>query len=89
MFGHTIAEHDKRLMAALKWIKEAGVTLNHDKCSFGQRRIKFLGHVITQPGISADPDKIKAMTDMKAPKTITELRRFLGVVNPYTNFYST
>ena len=86
VFGHTTAEHDKRLMAALKWIKEAGVTLNRDKCSFGQRQIKFLGHVITQQGISADPDKIKAMTEMKAPKTVTDLRRFLGVVNHLHKF---
>ena len=86
VFGHTTAEHDKRLMAALKRIKEAGVTLNRDKCSFGQRQIKFLGHVITQQGISADPDKIKAMTEMKVPKTVTDLRRFLGVVNHLHKF---
>ena len=47
MFGNTTAEHDKRMMAALKRIEEAGVTLNRDKCSFG-RGIKFLGHVINQ-----------------------------------------
>ena len=50
VFGRTTAEHDKRLMAVLKRIEEAGATLNRDKCSFGQRQIKFLGHVITQEG---------------------------------------
>ena len=86
VFGHTTAEHDARLMAVLKRIEEAGATLNHEKCSFGQRRMKFLGHVIDQEGISADPDKIKAMTEMEAPKNITELRRFLGVVNHLGKF---
>ena len=81
VFGCTVAEHDKRLMAVLKRIEEAGATLNREKCSFGQRRIKFLGHIIDQEGISADPDKIKAVTEMETPKSITELRRFLGVVN--------
>ena len=80
------AEHDKRLMAALTRIKEAGATLNCEKCSFGQRRIKFLGHIIDQEGISADPDKLKAMTAMEAPKNVTELRRFLGVVNHFGKF---
>ena len=61
-------------MAVLIRIKEAGATLNHEKCSFGQCRIKFLGHVINPEGISADPDKLKAMTEMKAPKNVTELR---------------
>ena len=81
VFRCIVAEHDKRLMAVLKRIEEAGATLNREKCSFGQRRIKFLGHIIDQEGISADPDKIKAVTEMETPKSITELRRFLGVVN--------
>ena len=86
VFGRNVTEHDKRLMAVLIRIKEAGATLNHEKCSFGQRRIKFLGHVIDPEGISADPDKLKAMTEMEAPKNVTELRRFLGVVNHLGKF---
>ena len=86
VFAQNVTEHDKRLMAVLIRIKEAGATLNHEKCSFGQCRIKFLGHVIDPEGISADPDKLKAMTEMEAPKNITELRRFLGVVNHLGKF---
>ena len=86
VFGRNVTEHDKRLMAVLIRIKEAGATLNHEKCSFGQCRIKFLGHVIDPEGISANPDKLKAMTEMEAPKNVTELRRFLGVVNHLGKF---
>ena len=56
----------------LKQIEEAGVTLNCEKCSFGQPRIKFLGHIIDKDGISAVLDKVKAIAEMEAPKNITE-----------------
>ena len=72
--GHDSSEHDGRLTAVLKRLEAAGVTLNPEKCSFGQTRIKFLGHVVDQHGITADPDKISAVLEMKAPRNTTELR---------------
>ena len=64
-FGKT-EEHDARLEAALTRIKSAGIS---GKCLFGQEKIKFLGHVIDKNGIAADPSKVTAITEMKAPET--------------------
>ena len=86
VFGRTTEEHDKRLKLALKQIEETGATLNRDKCSFGQSKIKFLGHIIDKDGISADPDKTRAISQMKTPNNVTELRRFLGTVNHLSKF---
>ena len=86
VFGRTTEEHDKRLKLALKQIEEAGATLNRDKCSFGQSKIKFLGHIIHKDGTSADPDKTRAISEMKTPSSVTELRRFLGTVNHLSKF---
>ena len=86
VFGRTTEEHDKRLKLALKQIEEAGATLNRDKCSFGQSKIKFLGHIIDKDGISADPDKTRAISEMKVPNNVTELKRFLGTVNYLSKF---
>lgn len=55
VFGNTREEHDARLIDVLNRISQAGVTLNTDKCSFGQEKITFLGHVIDKTGISPDP----------------------------------
>ena len=41
-------EHDIRLMKALDRIHSAGVTLNREKCLFGQDSLKFLGHVVNK-----------------------------------------
>ena len=55
------------LKAVLDRLQSKGVTLNTAKCSFNQRKLKFLGHVIDSRGISADPDKIAALRDILSP----------------------
>ena len=55
IFGKDQAEHDRRLEAALKRIEEAGATLNPQKGEFRRSKIIFLGHVIDENGITADP----------------------------------
>ena len=84
IFGRDHDEHDTHLYTALHTIEEAGVTLNPEKCEFSRRSITFLGHVISEQGISADPSKTWAMTNMERPKNITELRRFMGMTNQLT-----
>jgi len=84
--GKDQEEHDKRLHAVLKKIQAVGVTLNRNKCQFTCSRIVFLGHVIDANGISPDPSKTEAIQKMKAPTTITELRRFMGMINQLNKF---
>jgi len=46
----------------------------------------FLGHVINQNGISPDPSKTAAINQMEVPKSVSELRRFLGMINQLGKF---
>uniref|UniRef100_A0A1X7TIF7 Reverse transcriptase domain-containing protein n=1 Tax=Amphimedon queenslandica TaxID=400682 RepID=A0A1X7TIF7_AMPQE len=86
IFGKNKKEHDDRLHAALKKIQAAGVTLNGEKCEFNKSQLLFLGHIIKQEGISADPSKTSAILKVKQPTTLTELRRFMGMVNQLGKF---
>ena len=86
VFGNNKAEHDAHLLAALQRIKSAGATLNTQKCEFSQTSITFLGHKIDHKGIQADPEKTKAIREMEPPTTVSELRRFLGMVNQLGKF---
>ena len=86
IFGKDKQEHDNRLHAALRKIQAAGVTLNSDKCEFNRSQLLFLGHIINGEGISADPSKASAILKMKQPATVTELRRFMGMVNQLGKF---
>jgi len=78
--------HDKCLHAVLKKIQAAEVILNKNKCQFSWSRIVFLGHVIVANGISPDPSKTEAIQKMKTPTTVTELRRFMGMINQLNKF---
>ncbi len=62
-------------------IQNAGVTLNSTKCAFRKTQLKFLGHIVDQDGIRADPDK-------EIPPNISKLRRFMGMVNHLGKFSS-
>ena len=86
VFGENQQAHDKALRATLERIKEAGLTLNKEKCEFSKTSVKFLGQVIDQSGVKPDPDKISAIVGMKTPTGVPELRRFLGMVNKMTKF---
>ena len=81
VFGDDTNKHNARLWDVLLRIRVAGITLNPGKCEFGKHEITFLGHVINQCDISADPNKVWAINEMPAPTYITKLRRFMEVVN--------
>ena len=70
----------------LERLKEARVTLNPEKCVFCKSKLTFLGHLIDENGIQADPEKTTAISRMKAPTCVTELRRFLGMANQLGKF---
>ena len=79
-------EHDKRLHVILRKLEAAGITLNKEKCQFSHSSIKFLGHIINGNGLSPDHSKTAAIKKMKAPTTVTELRRFMGIINQLNKF---
>ena len=88
IYGSTTEEHDTYLRAVLSRLQKAGVTLNADKCLFSQTSIHFLGHVTDKNGVGVypDPERITAVRKMEAPKDLTQLRRFMGMVNQLSKF---
>ena len=86
IYGKDQQEHDERLHAVLQRLKEAGITLNREKCVFSQKSVKFLGQVLTQSGVQSDPDKVAAIRKMKEPENVSEIRRFLGMANQLSKF---
>ena len=88
VFGSNREEHDARLSAVLQRLEKAGATLNKEKCVFHQTSVKFLGHVIDEDGIHADPEKTLAISNMEPPQSVSDLRRFMGLVNQLGKFSS-
>ena len=62
VFGRSQAEHDSNLRKVLQRLADTKVTLNKAKCEFNQtKKINYLGHIIDDDGVRADPEKTKSV----------------------------
>lgn len=78
VFADSFESHLARLSQVLDRIAEQGLKVSPKKCFLFQRRVSFLGHIVSTEGISADPTKIESVKTWPSPKTITDVRRFMG-----------
>lgn len=62
------------------------MVINTSKCVFGESAVKFLGYRISAAGTEPLPEKVNAIQSYPTPKTVRELRRFLGMINFYRRF---
>ena len=78
VWGTTWTEHIQRLRQVLQRLQEVGTLLNPEKCTFGVRRIEFLGHVIGEGILSINEARRQALINTPKPTTVTMLRKALG-----------
>ena len=86
IFSDTKEEHLKRLEAVFQKLCAAGLKLKPSKCFFFREEIEYLGHVVSGKGISINPKKIEAVSKWPTPKTVYDVRSFLGFVGYYRRF---
>jgi len=86
VYGRGIEEHDANLHAVLERIKESGMTLNPAKCEFRLPKLTFFGHELSSKGISPCEEKIAAIQNAGEPKSASEVRSFLGLVQYSAKF---
>ncbi|KAA3483487.1 DNA/RNA polymerases superfamily protein [Gossypium australe] len=79
-------EHDSHLRVVLQILREKRLYAKFSKCEFWLREVTFLGHVVSAEGIRVDPRKIEALLDWKPPKSMAEIRSFLGLAGYYKRF---
>ena len=82
----TVGENLSRLEKAFKRLAQAGLKLRPDKCRFLQRRVSYLGYVISEHGIHTDDSKIECLKEWPTPRNVEELRKFLGFAGYYRKF---
>jgi hypothetical protein len=83
VFFTSAEEHALRLEKVLRRFDEANLQLHPGKCVFAQRRVQYLGFVLSEDGISASPDKVKAVRENPVPKNVRDVRAFLGLASFY------
>lgn len=86
IYSKSWGEHLEHLRNVLGAISEAGLKVNPRKCKFAEHHVKYLGHVVGSGTHAPDPERVKAIRDVKIPRTKAELRRILGLFNYYRDY---
>lgn len=86
VLGRTFDEHLSNLHIVFSRLQEAGLQLQPAKCQFAKQSIKYLGHVVSASGIQTDPEKVAAISQISPPKSVKDVRSFLGAASWYRKF---
>lgn len=78
--------HYSRLREVCERLRKVGFTVKQEKCSFFVPKVEFLGFTIDKSGLHTSETKVKAILDAPEPKSVTEVKSFVGLVNYYGKF---
>ena len=79
-------EHQTNLAKVFTCLEDAGFQLRMKKCHFSKTSVTYLGHRIDAEGLHLTAQKLKAIQDAPAPKDVSQLKSFLGLIMFYSRF---
>lgn len=86
VFSRDFDSHLDRLELVLQRFRSANLKLKPSKCELFRKSVSFLGHRVSQHGVSTDPQKVESIREWPTPRCISEVRTFLGMVGYYRRF---
>jgi hypothetical protein len=86
IYANSLVDHDRKLRDVFKRLRKYNLKLQPDKCEFLRKEVTFLGHKISERGVEPDTCKVDAVKNFPTPKTVKELKRFLGLIGYYRKF---
>jgi hypothetical protein len=78
VFSKITEEHEEHLQIVLGKLRQQQLYAKFSKHEFLMEEVAFLGHVLSAKGVAVDPSKIEAESKLQSPKSMTEIRSFLG-----------
>lgn len=78
VFGKTFDETLQNLKLVFDRLRETNLILKPKNCFLFQTEVIFLGHIVSEKGISCNPDKIKCVLNWPIPTNISEIKSFFG-----------
>ena len=79
-------EHEDHLRVVLQFLRDHQLYTKFSKCEFWLTEVRFLGHIMSASSVSVDPEKVDAIMSWERPKSVFEIRSFLGLVGYYKRF---
>lgn len=86
ILSKTFEEHIENLRQVFERLKSANLKMNLKKCCILQKQVSFLGHVLSENGISTDPSKLESIKNWPVPKLLKDIRSFLRLCSYYRKF---
>lgn len=86
VYSKTYENHLLHLELTLQILQKHQLFTKRSKCFFGKQEVEYLGHLVSDKGVSAEPTKIAVMTSWPIPTTLKQLRGFLGLTGYYRRF---
>lgn len=86
VFSQSEEQHEQHLQQLFTRMREYGILVNTSKCVFGATEVTFLGYRISKAGTKPLESKVQAINEFPIPRTVKQLRCFLGMVNFYRRF---
>ena len=79
-------EHEYNLRIVLQLLRYHQLYAKSSKCEFWLTEVRFVGHVVSSSGVSVDLEKVEAVMSWERPKSVFEIRSFLGLAGYYRRF---
>ena len=86
VFSKTFNEHVYRLSEVFQRLSKADLKLKATKCHLFEQKVSFLGHVVSGEGIQPDSEKIRVIETWPRPKSVSDVRAFVGLAGYYRSF---
>jgi hypothetical protein len=86
VYSRTFEDHLQHLALVFAWLKADQWKIKLSKCTFAQRSISYLGHIVSEAGVAIDPEKVCAISTWPVPTNVKALRGFLGLAGYYWKF---
>src|SRR4051812_21714656 len=86
IYSKSNEEDEEHLRLILEKLKEHKLYAKFSKCEFWLNEVGFLGNIVSGDGVVVDPAKLSAVTEWESPKSVKEVRSFLGLAGYYRRF---
>ena len=86
IYSKSEEEHENHLRVVLQVLRDHQLYGTFNKCEFWLTKVKFLGHNVSASSVSVNPEKVEAVMSWERPKSVFEIRSFLGLAGYYRRF---